>query len=517
MRADQVARLLIDPANRNPVRSFPDGHTDLDQPGLYAWFADLEARHLLTDVLGAPFDELIYAGQAGASTRRSGTVRVATLGSRIGGNHLHGNIESSTFRKTLTAVLLEPIGLRLSLAGRLDPESNQAVSRWMADHLSLATIGCPDRSVLARLEEEVLSLLAPPLNLMGMVRTPARLRLMKLRSSLKPAPRKDAEGEEDTLIKVEQLPGGPEAHLDLLLAEELAVNPDLVAWLLGLDSDAEISTDDVMLNVWHEGQDCCGMVNSGENDLELHLRIDGEKQVILIEDKLWAEFQPEQAQRYRRRADFHGAHALLVAPRSRLTDATHRQHFDAVRSIEDVADWLASRAAKVDGELANRLEWKAKRLRALAVRSRLESRPAHPPTVAFTMFCIEWLREHAADLLANPASLRTTGQGWLWFTHPQGLAYKCTHGRVDLYVTTNGYGGTVTDLARDLEEAGGPPAFVAASDTKGNPVVRWQGQSVNPADGVPIDTTPATCALEHCVLAARWLAQQPWASSSGPS
>jgi len=99
--------------------------------------------------------------------------RSVQLGSRIGGNHLHGNIESSTFRKTLTAVLLEPIGLRLSLAGRLDPESNQAVSRWMADHLSLATIGCPDRSALARLEEEVLSLLAPPLNLMGMVRTPA--------------------------------------------------------------------------------------------------------------------------------------------------------------------------------------------------------------------------------------------------------------------------------------------------------------------------------------------------------
>lgn len=77
--------------------------------------------------------------------------------------------------------------------------------------------------------------------------------------------------------------------------------------------------------------------------------------------------------------------------------------------------------------------------------------------------------------------------------------------------------GEVTDLARDLEERGGPPGFVAASDTKGNPVLRWQGQSVNPADDPPADTTPVVHALEHCVLAARWLAQQPWAASSGPS
>lgn len=386
----------------------------------------------------------------------------------------------------------------------------------MADHLSIATIGCPDRSALARLEEEVLSLLAPPLNLMGMIRTPARLRLMKLRSSLKASPRKDAEGEEDTLIKVEQLPGGPEAHLDLLLAEELAVNPDLVAWLLGLGSDAEISSDDVMLNVWHDGQDCCGTVNSGENDLEVHLRIDGEQQVILIEDKLWAEFQPEQARRYRRRADFHGAHALLVSPRSRLTDATHRQHFDAVSSIEDVADWLASRAAKVDGELATASNGRrrgfgrspcgagsSRGLRTLPPsplrRSASGGCGSMPPTSSPT-------RPHFGRLARLAVVHPSTGAGLQ--VHPRAGRSLRHHQRVR---------GTVTDLAKDLEEAGGPPAFAAASDTKDNPVVRWQGQSVNPADGVPIDPTPAIRALEHCVLAARWLAQQPWAASSGPS
>lgn len=509
MKAEEAYRWLLDPASRHPAKDFPFGQADLDQPGLYAWFADADARGVLADVLDAPFDELIYAGQAGASSRRSSSERVATLRTRIGGNHLHGNIESSTFRRTLTAVLLEPLGLRLSKPGRLEPASNRLVTRWMQDHLSLSTIPCLDRTDLANLEEEVLGLLDPPLNLMGMPRTPARLRLTALRRALTASA---AATVDEAPSHTEPVPGGPEAHLDLLLAEELAVNPGFVAWLLALDGDAKITTLAVKINVWHEGQDCCGPKNAGENDLEVHLRINGEQVLILIEDKLWANYQPEQAERYKARADFHRARSLLVAPKVRLADPTHRQHFDIVQSVEDVAEHLGTQAAGADDELARRLRWKADRLRGLALRTRPEPRPAHHPTVTFTTFCVEWLRQHAADILANQASLRTSGQGWLWFTHPEGLIYKCIHGSVDLYVTTHGYNGTVDDLAVDIEEAGGPPGFTAASDSKGNPVLRWQGERVSPADGVPNDRAPVTLALEHCLMAARWLAQQRWAT-----
>jgi hypothetical protein len=78
---------------------------------------------------------LIYAGQAGATSRRTKTESRATLRSRIGGNHLRGNIRSSNFRKTISALLLQPLGLQLAGLNKLDPASNRIVSEWIRRHL----------------------------------------------------------------------------------------------------------------------------------------------------------------------------------------------------------------------------------------------------------------------------------------------------------------------------------------------------------------------------------------------
>lgn len=104
--------------------------------------------------------------------------------SRITGNHLRGNIGSSTFRKTLTAALFDPLDLQLERPGKLAAESNAAVSEWMRSHLRIATFACPDRSTLAALEHAVLNDLDPPLNLMGMSRTATRTGLKALRKRL---------------------------------------------------------------------------------------------------------------------------------------------------------------------------------------------------------------------------------------------------------------------------------------------------------------------------------------------
>jgi hypothetical protein len=136
-----------------------------------------------------PFDEvlppLIYAGQAGATTTRSGTQRSATLYSRIGQNHLNGNVASSTFRETLTAVLLDPLTLRLAAPRRLDEPSNRKVSAWMRQHLRVSTVRFDNRDQLAALEHAVLAQLDPPLNLMGMAPTAVRRKLRELRRALK--------------------------------------------------------------------------------------------------------------------------------------------------------------------------------------------------------------------------------------------------------------------------------------------------------------------------------------------
>jgi len=180
----EIVAVLSDPSLARPARDFPVGQDNVDEAGLYAWRTDEPGRLLLSQTYGVELPALIYAGQAGASSAKAGLENGATLRSRINGNHLRGNIRSSTFRKTLAASLFAPLGLQLAGPSKLDAASNHALSTWMRAHLSLATVACPDRSTLARLEHAVLMELDPPLNLMGMAPTPVRTELKARRSLL---------------------------------------------------------------------------------------------------------------------------------------------------------------------------------------------------------------------------------------------------------------------------------------------------------------------------------------------
>lgn len=185
---DRLIQRLSDPANADSPAVFPRDAHEAERPGLYAWWADNEGVDVLSEPLGESLPALIYAGQAGATSTLSKKERAATLRSRIGGNHLNGNIGSSTFRRTLTAVLLEPLHLQLLGPDRLDPASNREVSAWMRKHLRVAIAGVDDRATLAEVEGAVLHRLDPPLNLMGMPPTAVRARLRLLRATLSAPP-----------------------------------------------------------------------------------------------------------------------------------------------------------------------------------------------------------------------------------------------------------------------------------------------------------------------------------------
>lgn len=154
------------------------------RPGLYAWWADEKGRTVLAAALGAPLPELIYAGQAGAASSRSGAPSAATLRSRILGNHLGGQISASTFRRTLGASLVEALELRLLSRKRLDQQSSAALTDWMRAHLSVGWVAMDDRSAVGRVEEALLVRLDPPLNLQGMSVTPLRAELRRRRRAL---------------------------------------------------------------------------------------------------------------------------------------------------------------------------------------------------------------------------------------------------------------------------------------------------------------------------------------------
>jgi hypothetical protein len=164
---------------------WPGELTGLDTPGLYSWWVDADGARDLTGGLSELVQQgRIYAGQTGATKWPSGKTGRATLGSRIGSQHVRGRIRSSTIRLTLAAALIGSLGLRQIGPSRLDPESERALSGWIAAHLEVGVHPFPDADVLGALEDRVLARLDPPLNLDGRPPTPLRTKLSALRRML---------------------------------------------------------------------------------------------------------------------------------------------------------------------------------------------------------------------------------------------------------------------------------------------------------------------------------------------
>jgi hypothetical protein len=172
---DQAVRRLADVRQRVApagVRRL----TDAAEPGLYAWFGDVDGAGHLTEGHSLPVGPgLIYAGQAGAGGSK------ATLGSRINGNHLGGDIYGSTFRLTLAAALRTPLALEPIGGRRMTREGEGRLTDWMRQHLMVSALAYPDRLALDAFETVVLARLDPPLNLAKRPPTPIRRRLTALR------------------------------------------------------------------------------------------------------------------------------------------------------------------------------------------------------------------------------------------------------------------------------------------------------------------------------------------------
>lgn len=162
--AARAAAHLLAPASRVAARDFPPSIDGIRGPGLYAWFVDDAGAADLSHGLGVHLAPgLIYAGQTGAG--RATGPSSATLLSRIGRNHLGGNTYGSTFRCTLASILGRQLRLKPTGGRRMESASEQKLSRWMLEHLSVAVLPHADPVVLSTFETDVLVELKPPLNL----------------------------------------------------------------------------------------------------------------------------------------------------------------------------------------------------------------------------------------------------------------------------------------------------------------------------------------------------------------
>ena len=180
----RVAALLSDRTRSEDPRAFPEDPITAGKAGLYSWWADEEAEELFLQAGGVPVGQLIYVGQAGAILWPSRKESTATLKSRILNNHIRGNPSSSTFRRTISAILREPLNLHLAGPRKLMPEDNQLVSRWIENHLRVAIVPWENRHALERVEQAVLDMLDPPFNLDGRPPTVLRRRLTDLRRAI---------------------------------------------------------------------------------------------------------------------------------------------------------------------------------------------------------------------------------------------------------------------------------------------------------------------------------------------
>jgi hypothetical protein len=178
-----MASLLSDRSHAEDLRTFPTNPDAAGKPGLYSFWADATARELTGQVLGVPMPELIYVGQAGAT--QNGKRPKTTLKGRIQDRHIRAVSRTSTFALAISAILLEPLNLRVESAKKLASEDRQTVSGWIKDHLQVVIAPFEDRDSLECIEKAVIKLLDPPLNLKWTHRTAARQRLENLRTMVR--------------------------------------------------------------------------------------------------------------------------------------------------------------------------------------------------------------------------------------------------------------------------------------------------------------------------------------------
>jgi hypothetical protein len=133
-------------------------------PGLYAWW---QTKGSIPEVPHVPHSEdeelgLLYVGISPSSSSSA-----QTLQGRVYGNHLSGNVGSSTFRLTLAALLRVELGLTPRSHGTkivLPADQNPALSAWQDEHLAVSWVVRPDPW---EVESDVIAWMAPPLNLAG--------------------------------------------------------------------------------------------------------------------------------------------------------------------------------------------------------------------------------------------------------------------------------------------------------------------------------------------------------------
>jgi hypothetical protein len=230
-----------------------------------------------------------------------------------------------------------------------------------------------------------------------------------------------------------------ERDIDFLLLDEFSISREFGEWALERCGVAAVAA--MVLSVHRSKTD-----SVGESDLEITYSLGNQVRLrLLIENKIDAQMQPRQGERYRERGqedlergECHDFRTVLIAPNAYLAGIASGT-FDCYIAYEEVLDWFRGRT-KSDSRASTKL-----RLMELALeRSRQGWQLVENQAV--TRFWIEYARlcsEIAPKLVVPETARRPAGSSFLYFRQPQlprsvSLCHKIEHGFVDLQIANQG-------------------------------------------------------------------------------
>ncbi|EYD74061.1 hypothetical protein Rumeso_04432 [Rubellimicrobium mesophilum DSM 19309] len=199
-----------------------------------------------------------------------------------------------------------------------------------------------------------------------------------------------------------------ERDVDLLLVEELEASTDFLVWFTDVAGCSATGLLSGMVR--HSTR---RMHNRREIDISVEIEAASGRVLLLIENKLDTDEQPDQASSYRdeartRAGEYHIVRTVLVCPDDYA--AQHRafvQAFDAWVSYERIAAFLAERADRTTGEIAARLRYRARLMRQAIDKQRRGYAPViHPAKQAFSARYVELLKVEAPSLVPGPSMLK---------------------------------------------------------------------------------------------------------------
>lgn len=202
-----------------------------------------------------------------------------------------------------------------------------------------------------------------------------------------------------------------ERDIDLLLVEEFAASATFSSWFLeqlGLNVEGMGA-----VSVFHSTR---RMHNRREIDISVDISTDAGRVLLLVENKLDTDEQPDQAKSYRDEAELRASGyqrvlTVLVCPEHYIA-SHHRfaQAFDRVVTYESVCQHFRNRTQTAPGEIGARCLHRASLIeQAIGKSRRGYVQVVHPGKRAFSNHYVALLKELGSPLIPGPSMKKDSG------------------------------------------------------------------------------------------------------------